>query len=580
MLGVHWQFLHCRLDHLFSRTFCWLMPAVVAAALLPISRHRWVALMCATASAVAAGFAMHRARRNPGSSLTRHLVAIAMMSLAASLTVSLPQYLHQGIVIYAAMVALALYRAPSVVGTYSAVGVVFAGLAFSLLGWTEALTLALGTLSLGSVLFCKCVFERNALHHLAEQWGQRIDFSNATAEVPVEPVAPCPTSLDSELVAVIPEAVVIMDLQGAVSSWNLPAKSIFGWSAEEMVGNSLTDSIIPLQFHIQYRQALAQAFEARPGGPTAASALPRRLDMTVCRRDGAEISVELCLVPMQSTPMRVAAFFQDVTARKLAEKAQWEQHHLANAVAAMDQFLGVLGHELRTPIAGLRAMVEILQDPTLHDAKEIPTYLESLHAELLRMADTLNNLLESAKTYDPARHWNWSSFDIAAVCAEAMETIRPLMDAGAVRLSYTSTAPDLKMRGDADAVRRLLLNLLSNAQKNTSAGSIEIAVSTFKRIGHDWIELNVHDTGVGIAPDVALRLGQAFALNAGGIDSESVRGSGLGLAICRSIVAAHQGTITFQSDPGKGTTFTVRVRADLKGPCNSPAQAITQEIAA
>jgi signal transduction histidine kinase len=162
------------------------------------------------------------------------------------------------------------------------------------------------------------------------------------------------------------------------------------------------------------------------------------------------------------------------------------------------------------------------------------------------------------------------------------------------------------MRGDADAVRRLVLNLAGNARKHTDAGTIHVAVRGFReggevsteltvpstetgepgsslgtqhsvlstpRTGREWVEITVRDTGRGIPPDIAARLGEAFALNAGVVGANHVQGTGLGLSICKAIVAAHGGTMRIESAPGAGTTVTARLRADLDGPAANPVAA-------
>ena len=122
------------------------------------------------------------------------------------------------------------------------------------------------------------------------------------------------------------------------------------------------------------------------------------------------------------------------------------------------------------------------------------------------------------------------------------------------------------MQGDAQAVRRLVLNLLSNAQKNTHAGSIAIRAGWFDQDGHSCVRIQVTDTGEGMEPETARRLGIAFALNSGVVGEDHVKGSGLGLSICRGIVAAHGGHISVETSPGNGTMVTVVLRADLAEP--------------
>jgi signal transduction histidine kinase len=257
----------------------------------------------------------------------------------------------------------------------------------------------------------------------------------------------------------------------------------------------------------------------------------------------------------------------DLTARERAEELERERAALARSVASMDQVLGIVGHELRTPLAGLRAMSEFLLTDGAQEAPEYGQFVRGIHDEVVRMSGTVHNLLEAARLNSGKARWNWSAFAVGDVCADAVESVRPVVDAGRVALGLTVDPPDLTMRGDADAVRRLVLNLLSNAHKHTARGEIAVrawAVTTAG--GATTVRVEVRDTGTGIAPEVRARLGEAFALNSGVVGKTYVTGTGLGVAICKGLVAAHGGTIEIDSEPGRGTRFTATLLADLPGP--------------
>jgi NtrC-family two-component system sensor histidine kinase KinB len=126
--------------------------------------------------------------------------------------------------------------------------------------------------------------------------------------------------------------------------------------------------------------------------------------------------------------------------------------------------------------------------------------------------------------------------------------------------------PDLTVRGDSQAVRRLVINLLSNALRHAPRGTTTLDVRQRIENGHQWIELSVRDTGEGIPVDILQRLGRAFPCRGAGVRPDRKRGAGLGLAICRGIADAHGGYITVNSTVGNGSTFTVHFRGDLPRP--------------
>ena len=119
------------------------------------------------------------------------------------------------------------------------------------------------------------------------------------------------------------------------------------------------------------------------------------------------------------------------------------------------------------------------------------------------------------------------------------------------------------MRGDPEAIRRLVLNLVDNARKHTPQGVIRIAACARTDGDDPVVEITVEDTGEGIAPEMADRLGIACVLNAGTSGEKYVKGTGLGLAICKGNVAAHGGSMSIRSERGKGTRVTVSLRANL-----------------
>lgn len=263
---------------------------------------------------------------------------------------------------------------------------------------------------------------------------------------------------------------------------------------------------------------------------------------------------------------RVIGAMQDQSERKRAAEIQQERNSLRDAVRAMDQVLGVVGHELRTPLAGLRAISEFLLDDAARQTEQWEQFLKDMHDEVIRMSQTVNDLLEAARLNSGRATWHFGQVGLRQVCEEALTSVRPLIDESRVTLTSTVCPPDLCLTGDADALRRLILNLVSNARKYTSAGSIGVHASTCQSGTERWVEIRVSDTGAGIPPEIASRLGEPFALNSGAVGANFVSGTGLGLSICKAIAAAHGGAIQFESTTGEGTIVTVALRADLTEP--------------
>jgi signal transduction histidine kinase len=267
-------------------------------------------------------------------------------------------------------------------------------------------------------------------------------------------------------------------------------------------------------------------------------------------------------------PRRLVVKHQDVTSRKHTAALERERSALHDAVRAMDQVLSVVGHELRTPLAGLRILSEFLLTDGAASSEQSGAFLKSIHAEVVRMGETVNNLLEAARLDSGRARWNWGEYCPETVVRQAVEGASALADAAGNRVEFESHLDGLSARGDADAVRRLVLNFLSNAIKHTDNGRICVTLRRERDSGggHDWLCIQIADTGSGIPPHILDRLGEAFALNAGVVGARHIGGTGLGLSICRGIVDAHGGTIEVRSTVGEGTIVTARLRPDLEAP--------------
>lgn len=255
-------------------------------------------------------------------------------------------------------------------------------------------------------------------------------------------------------------------------------------------------------------------------------------------------------------------------ALQLTDAAQ--KRGLAQAVSKTDRVLGIVAHELKTPLAGLRAMTEFLLTDEARIAGQLEPLLQSIHDESIRLATTVDELLEAARLSSGKANWRWSEFALSQVCDEALEGVRRLLGQK-VTLEVQVSPKGATMRGDSEAVRRLLSNLVSNSRKHTARGTIRVEMRRYNIGSAQWIELNVADTGRGMTRGVRDRLGQPFVLNSGMVGEEG--GTGLGLAICKGIVAAHGGSIRVESEVGRGTVVTVMLRADLDGPAANLSKA-------
>jgi PAS domain S-box-containing protein len=366
-----------------------------------------------------------------------------------------------------------------------------------------------------------------------------------------------------------PASVVITDTRGTIEYVNPKFTEVTGYTPEEVIGRNprlLKSGKLPPEVYKAMWDKLLS-------GEVWTGEFQNRKKNGELYWEAASVS------PVRNAEGEIAHFVGvklDITKAKEAEEdrlrhleVEQERNALRGAVKAQERLLGVVGHELRTPLAGIRAIAELLLDDGAREMAEFDTFLANIHDEAVRMSGLVNDLLEVARMRSGVASWNWSMVALQEVCEAAVRTIRPLIDRARVEVTTKVDPPDLVMRGDNNGIRQLLINLLSNAGKHTPKGSIQVLATGFENDGQSFIRLTVSDTGSGMTPEVARRLGEAFALNSGVIGASCVKGSGLGLAICRGIVTAHGGKITVKSAQGTGSVFTAMLRADLEGPAST-----------
>lgn len=228
------------------------------------------------------------------------------------------------------------------------------------------------------------------------------------------------------------------------------------------------------------------------------------------------------------------------------------------------ELIGNISHELRTPVAGIKAMIETLKEGAINDEKAAADFVARIDGEVDRMAQMLSELTELSRVESGRAELRMTPLDLNLLAEEAAAQLNPLAQRQRVTIT-TDLATDLPaVRGDNDRIRQTLVNLVHNAVKfNQPNGRVTIAT---KAEGQSVI-VSVSDTGIGISeeelPHVFERFYKADKARTGG-------GSGLGLAIAKHIVQAHGGSIWAESEEGKGSTFSFSLPIRAKHDASSP----------
>lgn len=219
------------------------------------------------------------------------------------------------------------------------------------------------------------------------------------------------------------------------------------------------------------------------------------------------------------------------------------------------QFLSVATHELRTPLSvilGYNSMLaESLQDRLSDDEQE--TLKESVQA-CKRLIRLVNSMLDVAQIESGKMRMNYGSADLRQVVHSISALFQHEAKSAGLTLHTIVPARMPKMQVDSERIEQVIINLLANALKFTSApGDITLALRHFAE--KNQVQISVSDTGIGIAPEERALIFDEFARVRGAVNRQR-QGSGLGLAIAKRIVEAHDGNISVNSVPGQGSTFT------------------------
>jgi PAS domain S-box-containing protein len=263
------------------------------------------------------------------------------------------------------------------------------------------------------------------------------------------------------------------------------------------------------------------------------------------------------------TPLfnRITLF--DSTDRRRYERELLFARRKAEQVAKdKADLLAMLSHDIRNPLNALMGVVQLLDRGDLSDQQR--RHVRLLKSSSEHMLNLLNHVLELSKAESSSFALAEAPFSLPAVVDDVVSTF----DAAArekgltVRSAIAEAVPPTVM-GDPVAIRQILTNLVGNAVKFTSVGSITLTVGA-KEIGTDAVTLAiaVSDTGIGIAPDVIDRIFDEFA-QASYETAMRFGGTGLGLTITRRLLALYGSTVKVESAPGEGSTFSFDLRLPL-----------------
>ncbi len=367
---------------------------------------------------------------------------------------------------------------------------------------------------------------------------------------------PLSDSLVAAILSLAADAIICVDSEQRITFFNEGASRIFGYDAEEMLGQPLA-TLLPMRFRSSHRSHLENFGKS----PVASRRMGERSLISGVRKNGEEFPAEAAIAHMASDRGPVfSVVLRDITEQRRAQETNERLLvEMEKAIKQRDEMLGLVSHDLRNPANAVKMLAAAILRFDESGGPGLPAEVAD-HATVMLQAATqmdalIQDLLDSTRLEAGRLRLvpQWTA--AAELVSAAVETLVPVASAKSISLSRDFSADLPHVYADPGRITQVLSNLIGNALKFTpDGGTVTI---TGSRDGQ-FVEFAVRDTGVGIPPDdlpfVFDRFWQSKRTNRSG--------AGLGLAIARGIVLGHGGRIWIESTPGVETVvrFTLPVR--------------------
>lgn len=362
------------------------------------------------------------------------------------------------------------------------------------------------------------------------------------------------TGLSSDFIlGAIDDGVVMVGKDNIIHLFNPAASHITGWPANEAVGLDYQSVLSLVDTHgVAYPPEAHPFAKALQTGTTV-----RDSKGYLSSRNHKYIPVSLIVSPITETdgrlPSRVVGVFRDITIEKMEENRRSE-------------FVSTASHEMRTPIAAIEGYLALALNPkvTTIDA-HAKTYLEKAHLATQHLGELFADLLTSSKAEDGRLASYPTVVEIGEIVEQIVDAARFNAQKKGLELRYVISSDSGVTGGkvirplyyvylDPNRMREVLQNLLDNAIKYTTSGSISLALTGNQSI----VQLQVRDSGPGIPQEDIPHLFQKF-YRVDNTATRTIGGTGLGLYICKRLVEMYNGRIWLESQLGKGSTFFINL---------------------
>jgi two-component system CheB/CheR fusion protein len=360
----------------------------------------------------------------------------------------------------------------------------------------------------------------------------------------------------SEIVEASDDAIFRIDLDGEIRTWNRGAENLFLYDAKTMVGQNIKELALDRDSSSVVSDSL---------GKIVSGEKIDHIELKALRRNSEEIDVHLTVSPIYNSDGTLdgaSIVLRDITSQKLSEELNRQE------VRRRDQFLAMLSHELRNPIAAIVSSLAVLKKSASNEALNV-IRRHSKHLSLL-----LNDLLDVSRITHDKIKLDRKPLDLVALASEIIECVEPRIQSKDQFLTVDAPVKPIFVKVDKTRIVQAQVNLLVNASKYTQdGGNIVYTI----RAEQNHAVITISDDGEGMSTDLLKRVFEVFVQADQPLD-RGQGGMGLGLPLVRMITNAHGGEITGNSGGlGKGSEFVLRLPLTKEQP--KPTKQLGQDDA-
>jgi PAS domain S-box-containing protein len=350
------------------------------------------------------------------------------------------------------------------------------------------------------------------------------------------------------------DAIITIDRRGIIKEWNPQAEEIFGWTAQESIGQDLTSNIMPNQHYTSHKKGMKKYLKTG-----IAPVLNQRIEVTALRKSGEEFPIELSIIPiLRGKKHSFTAFIRDITLAKRTkdemEKSLAKERELNELKS---RFVSMTSHEFRTPLTTIKQNVDLisyqLEASVPYSKNTFSRYFQRIDSEIRRVTNLMNDILLLGKIEAGKIEISKRNGDLVQLASQCIQKIcLGRSDQRGIMLEIIGAERAVSM--DIKLMEHVLTNIMSNSLKySTNGKDPELSIS-FNSLSE--VLISCKDQGIGIPKKDQKGLFSSFyrATNV-----KNIQGSGLGLSIVKEFVIMHGGTIQVISDTNQGSTFIISI---------------------